>query len=90
MSTVVEDEEGKRNIAANLTRILEERGMSQRALAAATGDSPMRISHYVNGKTQPVASALSRIAEALGVTMESLVSSIETSARKNSKKRLAS
>lgn len=71
---MIDDNRGKQNIAANLARLLSERGMSQRQLAVATGDSPMRISLYVNGKTQPVAAALSRIAEALGVSMESLLS----------------
>lgn len=87
---MIDDEEGKKNIAKNLSKILEERGMSQRALATATGDSPMRISHYVLGKTQPVATALSRIAEALGVSMESLVYGEQKTKRKNCKTRLAS
>jgi transcriptional regulator with XRE-family HTH domain len=73
MSTVTSDDEAKRNIPANLSRLLEERGMSQAELAQATGDTTMRISYYVRGERQPSAGALSRLAEALGVTMESLV-----------------
>lgn len=84
---MVDDDDARDNIAANVGRLLKDRGMSQRALAEATGDSPMRISHYVRGAKLPGAAALSRIAEALGVTMESLVS---RPPRKNSKTRLAS
>lgn len=86
MSTVVDDNEARKNIAANLAHLLVERRMSQCELAAATGDSTMAVSYYVRAKRLPGAAALSRLAEALGVTMESLLAAPP----KKSKKRVAS
>ena len=80
------DDEAKRNIPANLLRLMEERAMSQAQLAAVTGDTTMRISYYVRGERLPGAGALARLAEAFDVTMESLIAS----PKKNSTKRLAS
>lgn len=80
------DDEAKRNIPENLAMLLNERGMTQAELAHATGDTTMRISYYVRGERQPSAGALSRLAKALHVSMESLV---EPPKKKN-RNRLAS
>ena len=81
MSTVQSDDQVLRNIAANMTRILGDNGMSQGDVARAIreGDEDlqaarMRVSRYATGKVMPGAGALSRIAEALGVTADSLMS----------------
>ncbi len=80
------DDDAKKNISANLGRLLQERGISQIELAHATGDTTMRISYYVRGARLPGAGALARLAEALEVSMESLIAS----PKKNPRRRLAS
>jgi transcriptional regulator with XRE-family HTH domain len=73
MEPVIKDEEGKANIKANLTRIMETRGISQAALASMTEIPQMTINRTVRGIHVPSSVYLARIAEALDVSMERLI-----------------
>lgn len=73
MSTVVTDAEAKRNIAANVSRLLGVRGWSQKQLASATGETNMIISRIVRGVHVPNAATLARIAEALDTSTDILL-----------------
>ena len=70
---MVSDDQTKNNIAENLRRILESRGLEQKFLADATGENQMTISRIVRGKNVPGAGVLARIAEALDVSIDRLV-----------------
>lgn len=75
MSTVT-DEEAKANIAANIRRLLAEREPpenQQKWLAEKSGESEMRISLYARGEKMAGAGVLTRIAAALGVSVDELV-----------------
>lgn len=61
------------NVAANVARILEERGISQADLARMAGESEMNISRVVRGKNEPGAALLSHVAEALQVSVDYLL-----------------
>ena len=74
MSTVKSNEDVAANIAANVERFLDKRGMSQRQLAHKTGDPHMTIVNAINGVHIPNSGILARIAEALGVTTDALIS----------------
>ena len=70
---MVSDHEAKENVAENVSRLLEQNGISQSDLARATNESPMRISLVVRGIHQPTAGFLARLAEALGVSADFLL-----------------
>jgi transcriptional regulator with XRE-family HTH domain len=67
------DEQGRRNIAANVARLMMIHGMTQTALAEQTGETQATISRIVRGLNIPSATVLSRIASALDTTMDVLV-----------------
>jgi ribosome-binding protein aMBF1 (putative translation factor) len=69
----VTDEEAKDRVAANIRQILEERGLSGRALARMTGDTAMRINTVMRGEVNPNIGVLARIAAALQTTVDYLV-----------------
>jgi transcriptional regulator with XRE-family HTH domain len=73
MSTVT-DQAAKSRVAENVSRLLEERKMSQQALANATGENKMMISRVVRGEHVPGIGLISRIAEAFGVSIDALLS----------------
>lgn len=74
MSTVLTDDDAKSLISANVKRLLDERDMSQAELARATGESTARISQMIHGQKLPSAAFLARIAEALEVAADELLS----------------
>lgn len=82
MSTVITDDEARRNIAANIRRLLKQRGWSQGELARRSKESAMNVSRIINGVNLPNAALLARIGEALEVSADYLISN----AGKNSKK----
>ncbi len=71
---MVTDKEARDNIAANTVRLLEARGWTQQDLADATGESKMAISNIVRAQYVTNAATLARIAEALDVTVDRLIS----------------
>ena len=72
------DSECKANLASNLQRILSERGLTQSDLARMTGDPVMTISRIYRGQNQCLAGVLARIAEALDVSSDRLLSTPPT------------
>ena len=61
------------DFAANLRRIMENRGMTQSELGRAVGISQGNVSMYVTGRREPRATFVLRIATALGVTTDELL-----------------
>ncbi len=61
------------NIAANVRRLLQDRGWPQSRLATVTGEHEMQISRIVRGRMLPNAATLARIAEAFDVSIDRLV-----------------
>jgi transcriptional regulator with XRE-family HTH domain len=68
---VVTDEEALKNISRNMARLRGENSYSQ--LARDVGTYPGNISKIEKGEHMPGAALLSRIAEALGVTVDTLL-----------------
>ena len=62
-----------KTIAGRIVNALNRCGVSQRQLADATGMTEVTISRYVKGKRIPSAEILGRIADALGVTTDYLI-----------------
>ena len=56
-----------------LSVLLQQRNMSQKALAIKAGVTEAAISHYLKGDRTPRALALARISEALGTTTDYLM-----------------
>jgi transcriptional regulator with XRE-family HTH domain len=73
MSTVISDEQARNNIAANLQRIIEERGITQTQLAAQSDQPIMTINRLVRGQNEPRIALVARVAEALDVSVDRLV-----------------
>lgn len=67
------DTQAKCAIAANVRRLLSARGLTQSDLCRLTGDNAMRVSYMIRGLTEPSASFLARVAEALGVKVDDLL-----------------
>jgi transcriptional regulator with XRE-family HTH domain len=82
MSTVLTDEEAKMYIAENVRRLLLLRGMNQSDLARKIGESEMRISLMVRGIKLPSAAFLARVAEALAVKIDELLSPCQKNPRR--------
>jgi len=67
------DEETKVAIAHNINRILERQGHSRYWLAKETGEYEGTIANVCHGRNVCGAGILTRIARALGVTIDHLV-----------------
>lgn len=76
MSSVITETEAKSAIAANVRRLLQERGLSQADLCRLTGDNAMRVSYMIRGIKEPSASFLARVAEALQVKVDDLLAAV--------------
>ena len=66
------DPEVKANLAANVARLLKDRGLTQTDLARMTGDPLMTISRVVRGQNDVRCGVVARIAEALDVSSDRL------------------
>jgi len=62
----------KRRLGRKIRTLREDRGMSQIALALASGMSPARVNEIENAKAEARISSLARIADALGVELTAL------------------
>ena len=76
------DAEARTTIADNVRRLLAERGMNQRDLAKATGESDMRVSLLCRGERIPSAAFLARVAEALEVSADTILAPPPKKSRK--------
>jgi transcriptional regulator with XRE-family HTH domain len=70
----ITDAEARRNIAANIRRLLNDYGWSQRELARRSRESAMNVSRIINEVNLPNAALAARIADALGVKVDDLLS----------------
>ncbi len=70
---MLSDHDVAQNIAANLSRLLEDRGWSQLELCRRTGEQSGTISRISNGKQLASGAILARIAEAFDVSVDRLV-----------------
>ncbi|HYO92875.1 MAG TPA: XRE family transcriptional regulator [Polyangiaceae bacterium] len=61
------------NLAANLRRLREARGLTQQELSDASGVPRPTLAHLETGQANPTLGVLARVASALGVAMEQLV-----------------
>ena len=61
-------------IGRNLKRALERQGKTQRELAEEIGITDVSVSRYIHGERVPKATMLVKIANALGVTTDQLLS----------------
>lgn len=71
---MITDDQAKALVSANITRLLAARGWKQRDLAEATGENDMTISRIVRGSNVPGVGLISRIADALNVSVDELLS----------------
>lgn len=70
------DDQTRSNIVVNLRRILASRGISQRKLAEMAGEPVMNISRVARGENLANVATIARIAEALDVSIDRLVSPV--------------
>lgn len=78
------DEQAKRNIAANVERLMGELGITQSELARLTDESHARVSLMRRGLKLPSAAFLARLAEALNTTTDELLAEPTKNFRKTS------
>lgn len=69
------------NLAENVRRLRALRGLSQQALAAASGVPRPTWAHLESGAANPTLGVLLKVAAALGVTLEELVAPPRAQAR---------
>lgn len=64
----------------NLVKVLNEKGVTQRQLAESIGISEVSVSRYVSGERNPGAETVAKMARALGVSSDALLSPEKNSA----------
>ncbi|MDX2055927.1 MAG: XRE family transcriptional regulator [Polyangiaceae bacterium] len=69
------------NLAVNLKRLRETRGLSQQALAELSGVPRPTVAHLESGNANPTVLVLMRVCQAVGVSMDQLVESPGVGAR---------
>jgi len=72
MQDVIDAAELRTAIAANVTRLRREKDLSQEEFADKLGVSRVQINRIENGKHSPSAEMLFTLADALGVSTDSL------------------
>lgn len=70
---MITDDEAKQNLAENVRRLLETRGMTQTQLADAAHETQATISRIVNGLQLAGGGILARLAEAFDVSVDRLL-----------------
>ena len=87
IASVISKEEAKARISANVDRLCQERGLSWYRLSQLVGVSDQQIANICNGRHEPTASLLNRIAEALECSMDDLMAAPRQSRKKPEKVR---
>lgn len=62
-------------LAANLKRLRDSKGLSQQALADLSGVPRPTVAHLESGQANPTLSVVSKLARSLGVTLDGLLAS---------------
>lgn len=75
------DEKVKTVFAKNMSKLMADMGISQAELSRKTGESEARLSSYRNGQKIPGIGVATRIADALGTSLDILLA-----AKKKNKK----
>ncbi len=70
---MIDNKTAKKNIAENVRRLLEDRGMNQSDLARLTQDHVMTISDLMLAKHMSGGGLLARIAEAFDVSIDRII-----------------
>jgi transcriptional regulator with XRE-family HTH domain len=73
MSTVLQDDDAKQNVAENLRTLMAETGVTQKEISEATEISPMSISYYLKAERMAGGGPLARLAEYFGVSVDYLL-----------------
>ena len=76
-------DEARTRIAANVSRLMEQNGISQNELARRSEVAHSRLSLLIRGDLLPNPADLWNVAEALGTTLDGLMAA-ESGERKNS------
>ena len=63
----------------NLLKVLEEKHVTQQQLADAVGISNVSVNRYISGERNPSAETVAKMAQALGVTTDTLLESEKSS-----------
>ena len=71
---MLSDDQVKQYVSANVRAVLAVNSWNQSDLAKATGENEVRISDVCRGISVPGAGFLCRLAEALGITADDLMS----------------
>jgi len=79
-------DEVRETLAGNLRRLFEERGLSARSLAKTTGLCYRSLQRIVYGHSDPSASLIINVSNALNVTVESLFARPESAPPRKSAK----
>lgn len=80
-------DEARTRIAANVSRLMEANGITQNELARRSEVAHSRLSLLIRGELLPNPADLWNVAEALGTTLDGLMSALQESGeRKNSYK----
>ncbi|MGB1276453.1 MAG: helix-turn-helix domain-containing protein [Nannocystaceae bacterium] len=80
---MIKKDEALLNVADNLSRIMESRGIGVRELARHSENDPMTVSRLVRKIHMPSADSLYRIAQYLNIKLDALFA---TPRKKNKKK----
>ena len=72
MQDVIDEQQLRDALAANVARLRKERGWSQKNLAALAGISRIQLSRIENGHHTPGADVIYGLADAFGVTADQL------------------
>lgn len=70
---MISELEAKQIVAANVSALLERRGLTQRDLGRMAKMNDMAVSRLVRGEVEPTAAILANVAEALSVTVDFLL-----------------
>ncbi len=70
---MLSNDDVRRNLAANVRRLLEDRNITQADLARRSGESENAISRVVRGRLLASSATIARIAEAFDVSIDRLV-----------------
>jgi transcriptional regulator with XRE-family HTH domain len=73
MRTVISEEEALANAAANLARMMDDRGWTQLELAGRADVGQSTLSRLLRGIGMPGVAAMARIAEALDSSVERIL-----------------
>lgn len=76
MQQEITDDDLRGRLAANVRRLIAERGSSQAELADASGQTRIQISRVCRGEYLPGSGSVLRIASALGVSVEDLFAEV--------------